>query len=175
MSIDKTMSFNEITSTYEILPWCNQVLQGQFRKYGSVINQVEVFCVDGANSLEEAQERFKEINLAVARIVSTGVQKHRIEELDEDTPEILEYAEKLNNHIDIREIWMRLKFLAVGKSITAINNKKGEEKTGEILEINSAIKVDFGDEIKLFTTNTWKEYGIKSREQSDFFRIKEVF
>ncbi|CAD5988469.1 hypothetical protein PCC9214_05389 (plasmid) [Planktothrix tepida] len=175
MSTNETMSFPEIASTYEILRWCNQVLQGQFRKYGSVINQVAVFCVRDANSLEEAKERFKEINLAVARILSTGVQKHRIEDLDGDTPEILEYAEELNNHINIREIWMKLKILAVEKSIIAINQETGEEKTGKIIKIDSTIKVDFGNEIQSFAINSWKEYGSKSGQKSDYFRIKEVF
>lgn len=173
---NETMSFPEITSTYEILRWCNQVLQGQFRKYASVINQVGIFCIRDANSLEEAKEHFKEINLAVARILSTGVQKHRIEELDEDTPEILEYAEKLNNHIDIKKIWMKLKILEVGKSVIAVHNKTGEEKTGKVIDIDKwGIKVDFGDGIKSFEKDSWKEPGIRSTEESDFFTIKEVF
>lgn len=173
------MSNYEITSTFEILAWCNAILQGQFRKYGSVINQVAVFCVNNTNSVEEAYEWFKEVNLTVARLRAMETEYAGLEEFEEedgDAPDVLEYAEKLNNHIDIRKIWMKLKILAVGKSVTAINKKTGEEKTGKVIDIDQwRIEVDFGDGIKSFSKDSWKEPGISTTEESDFFTIKEVF
>ncbi len=171
-------------SNYEILAWCNDVLQGQFRKYGSVINQVGVFCVNNTNSVEEAQEWFKEVNLSVARIRAMEPQYQGLEEFEEefeeeefeeneDAPDVLEYAEKLNNHIDIRKMWMKLKILAVGKFVIAINNKTGEEDIGEIIDLSFRIEVKFEDGIKSFS-HDWKEYS-GFDEKPDFWFIKEIF
>jgi hypothetical protein len=162
---------------YEILAWCNDVLQGQFRKYGSVINQVGVFCVNNTNSVEEAQEWFKEVNLTVARISAMEPQYQELEEEfeeNEDAPDVLEYAEKLNNHIDIRKMWMKLKILAVGKFVIAINNKPGEEDIGEIIDLSFRIEVKFENGIKSFSENSWKEYS-GFNEKPDFWFIKEIF
>lgn len=157
------MSTSTPTSTYEILKWCNSILQGQFRKYSSVISQVGVFCVRGSHSLEEAEAKFKEVNLAVARI--------SFREYSTDTSEILGYAQKFNSFLSIKKIWQLWKLLEVGKS-AIVKNKAGEEKTGLIISLNPLIKIQFDDRTLEFSSN-FEQYGDK-RKITDYFTIQEI-
>ena len=88
-------------SINKIMHFANATLQGQFRKYSSIISQVAVECVASSSSIEEATDKFNTINLAVARILCT----ESIEDIGENTPEILSYAQILNAFIDIEKYW----------------------------------------------------------------------
>jgi hypothetical protein len=70
---------------------------------------------------------------------------------------------------------MKLKILAVGKFVIAINNKTGEEDIGEIIDLSFRIEVKFENGIKSFSENSWKQYGIDHKKQPEFWIIKEVF
>lgn len=76
---------------FQILCWCNIVLQGQFRKYKSVIDEVAKLCIENTNSIDEATEWFHKINFAVARIITQNYLDNSC-----DSPIVLEIARELN-------------------------------------------------------------------------------
>ena len=139
--------------TYEILRWVNQTLQGQFRKYPSVINQVIDFCTTkDVATLEEAKEKFSLINFAVARILSG---------CEEDTPEVVGYANKCNNYsgipgvLRIEQVWIDKRLLKVG-SVVEAEDQQGNRKTGKVKTLGWGVQVKFDDGSDL-TFSGWRE------------------
>lgn len=173
--------------TYEILAWCNQTLQGQFRKYPSVIDQVIGYCTGKeTTSLEEAKEKFSQINYAVARILAGASAE------DDDTDEVIEYAQKLNNYAcipgvpQIEKEWIRKRVLSVGK-VVVVEDQCGQIKQGTVIEIDKTwgeIAVELDDDFTLTFSNNWKESAyrnyrsenlIRGTEIPNYFVIKKVF
>jgi hypothetical protein len=163
--------------TYEILAWCNQTLQGQFRKYPSVIGQVIGYCTGKeTTSLEEAKEKFSQINYAVARILA-GISSE-----DDDTDEVIEYAQKLNNYacihgvLQIEKEWIRKRVLSVGK-VVVVEDQHGQTKQGTVIEINKKlgqIAVELDDASTLAFSDNWKESAYRGYREENRHRGTEI-